>query len=213
MLPGRGSIRTAWPRRWSMAAAEAALDRWPDNAAKADVSGTRPSAEEVCVRSWRRGLNVPILLSVTGSPRDSRFKVSALTQPFQARHQPLSVSPVTLLQLGQKTVFHLARACPPHQVIAFDLVPGLDVSQGRERVLQVGQEVVGIEPDVGFVGLSGHDSLPHELTRSCSCGVNSLYDTGQIPAFFGYFMAAGGCPACAAWPQTGRRCPAVVRIS
>src|SRR4051812_30549276 len=26
-------------------------------------------------------------------------------------------------------------------------------------------------------------------------------------------MAAGGCPACAAWPQTGRRCSAVVRIS
>src|SRR3954468_18445888 len=115
------------------------------------------------------GSNVPILLPVTGSLRGGRFRTSALTQPFQARHQPLSVSPVTLLQLGQNTVFHLARACPPRQLIALDLVPGLDVGQGRERVLQVGQEVVAIEPDVGFVGLSGHDSLPHELTRSCSC--------------------------------------------
>jgi hypothetical protein len=159
------------------------------------------------------GSNVPILLSVTGSPRGGRFKNSALTQSFQARHQPLSVSPVTLLQLGQKTVFLLARACPPRQVIALDLVPGLDVGQGRERVLQVGQEVVGIEPDVGFVGLSGHDFLPHELTRSCSCRVNSLYDIAQIPAVFDYFMAAGGCPACAAWPQIGRRRPAVARIS
>ena len=56
-----------------------------------------------------------------------------------------------------------------------------------------------------------HDFLPHELTCSCSCRVNSLYDIAQIPPVFDYFMAAGGCPACAAWPQIGRRCPA--RIS
>src|SRR3954464_4951792 len=74
-----------------------------------------------------------------------------------------ALSPVTLLQLGQNTVFHLARACPPRQLIALDLVPGLDVGQGRERVLQVGQKVVAIEPDVGSVGLSGHDFLPHDL--------------------------------------------------
>src|SRR4051794_13601719 len=159
------------------------------------------------------GSNAPILSSVIGAPRGGRFRTSALTQSFQARHQPLSVGPVTLLQLGQKTVFHLARACPPRQVIALDLVPGLDVGQGRERVLQVGQKVVAIEPDVGFVRLSGHDFLPHELTCSCSCRVNSLYDIAQIPPVFDYFMAAGGCPACAAWPQTGRRCSAVVRIS
>ena len=101
------------------------------------------------------GSNAPILSSVIGAPRGGRFRTSALTQPFQARHQPLSVGPVTLLQLGQKTVFHLGRACPPRQLIALDLVPGLDVSQGRERVLQVGQKVVAIEPDVGFVRLSG----------------------------------------------------------
>ena len=58
-----------------------------------------------------------------------------------------------------------------------------------------------------------HDFLPHELTCSCSCRVNSLYDIAQIPPVFDYFMAAGGCPACAAWPQTGRRCSTVVRIS
>jgi hypothetical protein len=47
---------------------------------------------------------------VTGSLRGGWFQTSALAQPFQARHQRLSVDPVVLLEFGQETVFDLSRA-------------------------------------------------------------------------------------------------------
>ena len=50
------------------------------------------------------------ILLETGSLRGGWFQTSALAQPFQARHQRLSVDPVVLLEFGQETVFDLSRA-------------------------------------------------------------------------------------------------------
>src|SRR4051812_23112224 len=65
----------------------------------------RGRSSTVIVRPLGSGL---LLSSVIGSPRGNRFQTPGFSaQLFQARHQPLAVGPVALIQLGQETMFDL----------------------------------------------------------------------------------------------------------